>query len=81
MALLNHVADDFVVEVLNVFPLDPLFAIFVLLRFQCQLNEKLLKFLVAVINAKLLKAERYEINVMKFVPMLNYLLVCMTSKP
>ena len=81
MALLNHVADDFVVEVLNVFPLDTLFAIFVLLRFQCQLNEKLLKFLVAVINAKLLKAETYEINVMKFVPMLNYLLVCMTSKP
>jgi hypothetical protein len=54
--LLNQIAYDFIVEVLNVLPVDVLSLILFLLLFEDELNEKLLEFFVAVVDAKLLKS-------------------------
>ena len=58
VALFDHVAYNLVVEVLNVFPLNALLAILILLRFQRELNKQLLKFLIAVVDAKLFEAAK-----------------------
>ena len=52
----NKVTNDLVIEIRYGFPSNTLTAIFVLFRFQCQLDKELLKLLVTIINAKLLKA-------------------------
>lgn len=51
----NKVTDDLVIEIGNGFPGDALAAIFVLFRFERQLDKELLKLFVAVIDAKLLE--------------------------
>ena len=51
----NEVAHDLVVEVLDRSPFDLLLYVFFLLSFQRELNEDLLKFLVNVVDAKLLE--------------------------
>ena len=56
-AAINHLADDLVIKVVNVHPLDSLAGILLLLPLQNQLNEELLEFLVAVVDAELFKAE------------------------
>ena len=53
---LNELENDTVVKEINVCPLDSLANIVVLLLFERQLNEYLLKFLVAVVDDKLLEA-------------------------
>lgn len=54
--ILNEIADDGVVEIFNIGPLDALPHIFLLLFTQSQLDEDLLQLLVAVVNDKLFKA-------------------------
>ena len=54
---IHHPADWLVVEVVDVDPLDPLTAIFLLLLPQYQLHKELLEFLVAIVDAKLFKTE------------------------
>lgn len=54
--LFDEVTDDFVVKVGNRFPLDTFTAILVLFGSQCQLNEELLQFFVAIVDTELLKA-------------------------
>ena len=49
----NTIFTHFIVEVINVNPLDAFSLIFFLLLLQNQLDEKLLKFFVAVIDAEL----------------------------
>ena len=61
MLFLHQIADDAVVEVLHRDPLDAFSLILFLLLFQDQLNEQLLKFLIAVVDAELLKAEKDNI--------------------
>ena len=53
--LVDQVADDHVVEVVDVLPLDPLPLVLLLLLLQHQLDEQLLQFLVAVVDAELLE--------------------------
>ena len=53
--LVNQLADDHVVEVVDVLPLDPLPLVLLLLLLQHQLDEELLQLLVAVVDAELLK--------------------------
>ena len=53
--LLYQLADDDVVEVVDVLPLDPLPLVLLLLLLQHQLDEQLLQFLVAVVDAELLE--------------------------
>ena len=53
--LVDQVADDHVVEVVDVLPLDPLPLVLLLLLLQHQLDEQLLELLVAVVDAELLK--------------------------
>jgi hypothetical protein len=55
--LLNQVADDFVVEVLNMFPFNALSLILLLLGLKCQLNEELLKLFITEVDAELFKTE------------------------
>lgn len=49
----DQVTDDFVVEVLYRLPLDSLLQVFFLFGLKSQLNEQLLQFFVAKIDAKL----------------------------
>ena len=56
MRLVDELADDLVVEVFDGDPVDPLLPVLLLLLLQDQLNEQLLQLLVAVVDAKLLKA-------------------------
>mmetsp|Transcript_26469 Transcript_26469/g.69624 ORF Transcript_26469/g.69624 Transcript_26469/m.69624 type:complete len:686 (-) Transcript_26469:554-2611(-) len=51
----NQITNDLVVEEFDGLPLDTLAHVLILLRFESELNEKLLKLLVAVVNAELLK--------------------------
>ena len=51
--LLNEIADDLVVEVLNFRPLDPLTNIFLLLSLESQLDKNLLQLFVDVVDAEL----------------------------
>ena len=53
--LFNQVADDFVIKVCNRFPLNAFSEIFLLFRPKCQFNEKLLQFLITVIDVQLFK--------------------------
>lgn len=53
--LLDKIADNLVVEVFDWRPLDLFSDILLLLRFQCEFNKDLLKFLIDVVDAKLLK--------------------------
>ena len=53
--LVDQLADDHVVEVVDVLPLDPLPLVLLLLLLQHQLDEQLLQLLVAVVDAELLK--------------------------
>ena len=53
--LVDQLADDHVVEVVDVLPLDPLPLVLLLLLLQHQLDEELLQLLVAVVDAELLK--------------------------
>lgn len=53
--LLDQVADDLVVEEVDVLPLDALLAVLLLLRVQRQLDEELLQLLVAEVDAQLLE--------------------------
>ena len=53
--LVDQLADDHVVEVVDVLPLDPLPLVLLLLLLQHQLDEQLLELLVAVVDAELLK--------------------------
>ena len=53
---LNEFTDDFVVEVVDRGPFDPLLHILLLLCLQCQLNEDLLKLLIHKVDAELLKS-------------------------
>ena len=53
--LIDQLADDHVVEVVDVLPLDPLPLVLLLLLLQHQLDEQLLELLVAVVDAELLK--------------------------
>ena len=55
MRLVDQLADDHVVEVVDVLPLDPLPLVLLLLLLQHQLDEELLQLLVAVVDAELLK--------------------------
>ena len=52
-AFLNKVADDLVIEVFDLRPLDLLTDIFFLLSFQSQLDEDLLQLFVDVVDAEL----------------------------
>ena len=58
--LIDELADDGVVEVLDGCPLDALLLILLLLSLERQLNEHLLELLIAVVDAKLLEAVRLE---------------------
>jgi len=51
--LLNKITDDFVVEVFDFRPLDPLTNIFLLLRLESQLDENLLQLFIDIIDAEL----------------------------
>ena len=51
----DHVADDLVVEVLYGDPGDAFSEVLFLLRLQSQLDEHLLQFFVAVVDAELFK--------------------------
>jgi hypothetical protein len=51
--LLNEIADDLVVEVFDLRPLNPLTNIFLLLGLESQLDENLLQLFVDIIDAKL----------------------------
>lgn len=51
----NEVTDDFVVEVLDGRPFDLFPYVFLLLSFQCKLDENLLQLLIDIIDAQLLK--------------------------
>ena len=53
--LVDRLADDHVVEVVDVLPLDSLPLVLLLLLLQHQLDEQLLQLLVAVVDAELLK--------------------------
>ena len=53
--LVDQLADDHVVEVVDVLPLDSLPLVLLLLLLQHQLDEQLLQLLVAVVDAELLK--------------------------
>lgn len=53
--LLNKIADDLVVEVFDLRPLDPLTYVFLLLGLEGQLDENLLQLFVDVVDAELLK--------------------------
>ena len=53
MRLVDQLADNFVVEVFHVDPFDAFLSVLLLLLFQNQLNEELLKFFVTVVDAKL----------------------------
>ena len=55
VGLVDQLADDHVVEVVDVLPLDPLPLVLLLLLLQHQLDEQLLQLLVAVVDAELLK--------------------------
>ena len=55
MWLVYQLADDHVVEVVNVLPLDALPLVLLLLLLQHQLDEDLLQLLVAVVDAELLE--------------------------
>lgn len=52
---LDQVDDDFVVEVVDVLPLDALALVLLLLLLENQFNEQLLQLLVTVVDAQLLK--------------------------
>lgn len=52
---LDQIDDDFVVEVVNVLPLDALSLVLLLLLLENQFNEQLLQLLVTVVDAQLLK--------------------------
>jgi hypothetical protein len=56
VAFLNEIADDGVVEVIHIDPLDAFRDVFFLFFSQCELNEELLQLLIAVVDDKLLKA-------------------------
>jgi hypothetical protein len=56
VSLLDQVANDLVVKELNRHPLNALSEVFFLLRLQSEFNEELLKLLIAVVDAELLKA-------------------------
>lgn len=56
MPLFNEVTNDNVVEVLHGLPLDALAQVLFLLLLQRQLDEQLLQFLVAEVDAELLEA-------------------------
>ena len=58
--LLNQLANNLVVEVLDWCPLNLLLSIFFLLSLQSQLNENLLKLLIDVVDAKLLERVALE---------------------
>lgn len=60
MLLFDKVTDDLVIKVGDGFPSDALAAIFVLFRLECQLDEKLLKLLVTIINAELFETVGLE---------------------
>lgn len=53
--VLNELADNGVVEVINGSPLDTLLQVLLLLRLEGELDENLLQLLVTVVDAKLLK--------------------------
>ena len=53
--LVDQLADDHVVKVVDVLPLDPLPLVLLLLLLQHQLDEQLLQLLIAVVDAELLK--------------------------
>ena len=57
---LDEVADDLVVEVLDVLPGHALGGVLLLLRLERQLDEVLLELLVDVVDAELLEAVRVE---------------------
>lgn len=65
MSLLNHVANDFVIEELDLDPLDALLMVFVLLVLQCQVDEQLLQLLVAQIDTELFETERKIITIVE----------------
>jgi len=60
--LLHKVHDDLIVEVIDVLPGDALPLVLLLFLLQNQLNEELLQFLVAVVDAELFKAARKGIR-------------------
>ncbi len=53
--MFDEFADDGVVEVVYVLPLDSLQHVLILLRLEGQLNEYLLQLLVAIVDDELLK--------------------------
>lgn len=64
MLSLNKIADDDVIEVLNRLPFNTLTEVLFLLLLQSQLDEELLKFLIAEVNAELLEAMKItELNI------------------
>ena len=58
--LFDQIADDFVIEISDGYPFDPLATIFILFGFHRQLDEELLKFFVTVINAELFETVGLE---------------------
>lgn len=64
MLSFNKIADDDVIEVLNRLPFNTLTEVLFLLLLQSQLDEELLKFLIAEVNAELLEAMKItELNI------------------
>lgn len=57
MSLLNKIANDDIVEVLDGHPLDAFTQVFFLLGLQGQLDEQLLQFLIAEVDTELFKTE------------------------
>lgn len=53
MTLLNQITNDFIVKVWNWRPFNAFTKIFFLFLLECQLNKKLLQFLIAEVNAEL----------------------------
>ena len=60
--LLNKIADDLVVEVFDLRPLNPLTYVFLLLGLEGQLDENLLQLFIDVVDAELLKRVFLELR-------------------
>lgn len=60
MLLLDQIADDHVIEIIDRLPFDVLELVFFLLGFQCELDEELLQFFVAIVDVELFEGVLFE---------------------